>query len=294
MAVTRLDPCTLDLTLGRLRLIPEPAVQAMADSLRTKGQLSPLVAASREAGRPMLVDGFARQRAAVLLKLERVDVDVLPMTPVQMKVQIYLRNQERGLKLLEECRLVRDLVEAERLTQVEVADLLEHHPSWVSRRLAIGQRLSANLMEEGVIARLPNGCIRRLARLPERNQEAVWASVSKAGLSGGDTAFLLDLWEKAPNDEARAWVVAHPVEAIATARRRPSVKDDPRLGHAGAEVRRALEGIGRAGHQVVARIAAGLGDVGADGRAALARARAEAADAGTAAFAAVDAWLVLP
>lgn len=294
MAVTRLDPSALDLTLGRLRLIPEPAILAMADSLRTKGQFSPLVAAAREGGRPMLVDGFARQRAAVHLKLERVEVDVLPLTPIQMKVQMYLRNRERGLKLLEECRLVRDLVEGDRLAQVEVADLLERHPSWVSRRLAIGRSLSPNLMEEGVIARLPGGCIRRLARLPERNQEAVWASVSKAGPSAGDATFLLDLWEKAPNDEARAWVVAHPAEAIATARRRPPVPDDPRLGHAGAEAWRALEGIGRAGHRVVARIAAGLGDVGADGRAALARARAEAADASTAAFAAVDAWLVRP
>jgi hypothetical protein len=59
------------------------------------------VAAEHE-GKLVLVDGFARQRAAVRLGLETLLV--LELTPVQMKAQLCLRNRERGMRLLERRR----------------------------------------------------------------------------------------------------------------------------------------------------------------------------------------------
>lgn len=290
MPVVRIDPNQLDLTLGRLRLLADPAIQTMVDSLRSKGQLSPLVAASRE-GPPMLVDGFVRRAAALRLGLERVEVDLLVLTPVQMKAQMYLRNRERGLQLLEECRLVRDLVEGDRLTQVEVSDLLERHESWVSRRLAIIRGLSVNLVGEGAIGRLAAGCVRRLALLPPRNQEELWAAVVRANLAPADVRFLIDLWTKAPSAEVKAWLIAEPAASIAKARARPAPTLDVRLGEAGEEARRALEKMGRCGLQVVYRLQAGMGEIGPEGRELLSQTRQRVGVDSQAALVALDGWL---
>lgn len=293
MAVVRIDPNQLDLTLGRLRLFPDPAIQTMAESLRSKGQLSPLVAAGRE-GPPMLVDGFVRRAAAIRLGLERIDVDVLTLTPVQMKTQMFLRNRERGLQLIEECRLVRDLVDGDRVSQIEVSDLLERHESWVSRRLAIIRGLSVNLVGEGSIGRLPEGCLRKLAVLPPRNQEDLWAAARRTGLSPSDTRFLVELWTKAPSAEAKAWLVAQPVAAIAAARSRPKPPLDLRLGEAGEEARRALETMGRSGLRIVHRIREGLGEISPEGRELLSRTRVRVGVDSTAALAELDGWLARP
>jgi ParB-like chromosome segregation protein Spo0J len=290
MAVVRIAPNDLDLTLGRLRLLPDPAIQAMAESLRSKGQLSPMVAAERE-GPPMLVDGFVRRAAALRLGLPKVTVELLDLTPIQMKTQMYLRNRERGLQLIEECRLVRDLVEGDRLSQVEVSDLLERHPSWVSRRLAIIRGLSPHLVSEGAIGRLSSGCVRKLALLPPRNQEELWAAAARTSLSPGDSAFLVDLWAKAPSAEAKAWVLEQPVAAIATARGRPQQPLDLRLGEAGEEARRTLETMGRCGLRLVHRIRDGLGDIGPEGRELLSQTRWRVGVDSGVALTELDGWL---
>lgn len=291
MTVVRIDPNQLDLTLGRLRLFPDAAIQAMAESLRSKGQLSPLVAAEREEGPPMLVDGFVRRAAAIRLGMERVAVDVLTLTPVQMKAQMYLRNRERGLQLIEECRLVRDLVDGDRVTQIEVSDLLERHASWVSRRLAIIRGLSPHLVSEGSIGQLPSGCLRKLALVPPRNQEELWAAAQRTGLSPSDTRFLVDLWSKAPSGEAKTWLIQEPVAALAAARHRPQPPLDLRLGEAGEEARRALETMGRSGLRVVHRIREGLGEIGPEGREMLSRTRQRVGVESSTALAELDGWL---
>ena len=101
MELRHVDPAGLDLSLARLRQLPEAAVKAKEASFRSKGQLSPLVAASDEDGRLVLVDGFVRQLAAVRLGLESVLVEVVQLSPSQRKAQVYLRNRERGLQLIE-------------------------------------------------------------------------------------------------------------------------------------------------------------------------------------------------
>lgn len=291
MTVVRIAPSRIDLTLGRLRLFPDSAIQAMAESLRSKGHLSPLVAGEREEGPPMLVDGFVRRAAAVRLGLERVVVDVQALTPVQMKAQMYLRNRERGFQLIEECRLVRDLIDGDRVTQIEVSDLLERHASWVSRRLAILRGLGPHLVAEGSIGRLAAGCLRRLALVPARNQEELWAAAQRTGLSPADTGFLVDLWTKAPSAEAKAWLIAQPIAALATARGRPQPPLDVRLGEAGEDARRALEAMGRSGLRIVHRIREGLGEIGPEGRELLSQTRQRVGVDSGAALTELDGWL---
>jgi ParB-like chromosome segregation protein Spo0J len=266
MELQRTALSKLGLSLGRLRQIPEPAVRAMTESLRSKGQLSPLVAARGENGTLILVDGFVRHLAATRLSLDALLVEIVDLSPVQMKAQLYLRNRERGLSVIEECRLVRELVEVDSLSQVEVGDLLERHKSWVCRRLALVAQVSPNLVEEAELGLLSAGSLRKLAQLPPRNQEEVWAAARRSELGTGDTSQLIELWRRAPDPEARRFVLAHPQEALRLARGKPLTPQDVRLGAAGEEVLRSLDILRRTSLRLARRLRDGLGELAPEGR----------------------------
>jgi ParB/RepB/Spo0J family partition protein len=275
MEVRQLELDALDLSLGRLRRLPKGDVQRMAASLRSKGQLSPIVVARLDE-RWVLVDGFVRTLAARQLGLEHLVAEVVEVTSAQMKAQIYLRNRERGLHLLEESRLVRELVEVDGLSQVEVGDHVERHKSWVCRRLALARRLSPSLVDEPELGRLTAGSLSQLAQLPMRNQEQVWATAQRDAIEGGQVGLLARLWRQAPDPDARAWVLAHPAEALARARGATEESSDPRLGPAGDELHRGLVVLRRVSLRLTRRVQQGLGALDPEGLAVLARAHQQA------------------
>jgi ParB family transcriptional regulator, chromosome partitioning protein len=291
MQVRQVAPSRLDLSLGRLRQLPEATVRSMMASLSSKGQLSPLVAAEQEEAL-VLVDGFIRQLAAVRLKLPTVQVEVVRLTPVQMKAQLYLRNRDRGLVLLEECRLVRELVEVDGLNQVEVGDLLERHKSWVSRRLGLLRQMSEHLVEEAALGELGPGALRKLAQLPVRNQERLWAAVRQATLGRRETELFLDLWRKAPDPEAQRFLLEHPHEALKLARGVGVPSVDPRLGAAGEQALRSLEVLRRAANRLNQRLREGLGKLSPEGVELLDRARVRATEDSVDALGQLEAWLL--
>jgi ParB/RepB/Spo0J family partition protein len=239
MQLRQVDPGQLNLALRRLRAVPEGAVREKVESLRSKGQMSPLVVAEHE-DQLVLIDGFARQAAATRMGLETVAVEVVQLTAVQMKAQLYLRNRERGLALVDECRLVQELCEADGLSQADVSALLERHKSWVSRRLSLWKALSPRLLAEGAVMELGSGSVRRLALLPVCNQEELVAVSRREQLNEQQTAQLIDLWRQAPSGEARRYLLEHPRCAIELARTGPKPKSDPRLGRAAAKVHENL------------------------------------------------------
>lgn len=248
----------LDLALARLRLLPDAQVRAKVESLRRNGQLSPLVAADCD-GTLVLVDGFLRHQAALRLDLDTLLVDVVRLDSAHMKAQLYLRNRERGLLLLEECRLVHELADADGLSQVEIADLLERHKSWVCRRLGLFRGLSSNLLATDALGGLPGGSIRRLAQLQTRNQERVMAVVRRDGIPRHDVGALADLFRQARNPLAESYVLDHPAEALERARRQGETVVDPALGEAGTELLAGFTALRQIGLRIVRRATSGLG-----------------------------------
>jgi ParB-like chromosome segregation protein Spo0J len=291
MELRRVPLPALDLSLARLRQVPEAAVQEKMASLRAKGQLSPVVAAD-QGGTLVLVDGFVRHLAAVRLGLSSLLVEVVEVSAVQMKAQLYLRNRERGFALLEECRLVRELVDHDGLSQVEVGDLLERHKSWVCRRYALLGQLSPHLVEDAGLGLLAAGSLRRLAQLPARNQEELVAVVGRERLGPRDAAAVIDLWRRAPEAEARRYVLDHPREALHRVRGGGcEAAVDPRLGAAGRELLLGLSALGQVSLRVRRRMQEGLGELAPEGVQVLAAAVRQAEEQCTAALRAVQGWL---
>src|SRR5262249_12975080 len=125
----------------RYRLPDPEAESAMARSLQRWGQLAPVVVCVRE-DRPEVLDGFKRLTAARSLGLETLSVRWLAADERTAKAALYSLNCTGGRpRDWEEAWIVHALVREDGLTQLEVAGLLGRHKSWVSRRLALVEKL---------------------------------------------------------------------------------------------------------------------------------------------------------
>src|SRR5438105_8360471 len=217
----------------RYRLADPPAEEAMAGSLRRWGQLSPLVACIREQQLQVL-DGFKRLTAArQVAGLTTLSVRVVAVDEPAAKAAILgLNRGQRATRELEEAWVVQALVRDDGLTQVEAAHLLGQHKSWVCRRLALLERLSADVKEDLRLGLVGPALARQLVRLPAGNQQAVLAVTGRAALTAQEVSGVIDLLEGASEAQA-AFVLAQPREASRQAQGPPTALRDPRLSRAG-------------------------------------------------------------
>jgi hypothetical protein len=225
----------------RYRLADAEAEEAMAGSLRRWGQLSPLVACVRD-DRLELLDGFKRQAAGRQLgTLTSLSVRVLQVDEASAKAAILGLNRDRGpVRELEEAWIVQALVREDGLTQVQAAQLLGRHKSWVCRRLALLERLSAAVTEDLRLGLVGPSLARQLTRLPAGNQEAVLALTRRDTLTAAEVSGVVDLLQGASEEQA-AFVLAQPRQALRQARGGlPTALRDPRLSRAGNWLARQL------------------------------------------------------
>ena len=238
----------------RYRLADPPAEAAMAGSLRRWGQLSAVVACVRDE-RLELLDGFKRWTAArQVVGLTTLSVRVLEVDERTAKAAILgLNRGQHPARELEEAWIVQALVRDDGLTQVEAAHLLGQHKSWVCRRLALLERLSAEVKEDLRLGLVGPALARQLTRLPAGNepvgnQQAVLALTRRQALTAQEVSGVIDLLQGASPEQA-AFVLEKPREALAQARGLPTALREPRLSRAGNWLARhltqALEALGR-------------------------------------------------
>jgi ParB-like chromosome segregation protein Spo0J len=224
----------------RYRLADPPAESAMAGSLRRWGQLSPVVACTQ--GQQLeLLDGFKRLAAAqqvagwATLSVRVIDVD----ERMAKAAILGLNRGQRAVRELEEAWIVQALVRDDGLTQVEAAQLLGQHKSWVCRRLALLEKLSTEVKEDLRLGLLGPALARQLTRLPAGNQQAVLALTRRQTLTAQEVSGVIELLQGA-SPEQTAFVLERPREALAQARGMPTALRDPRLSRAGNWLARQL------------------------------------------------------
>jgi len=216
----------------RYRLADPAAEEAMAGSLRRWGQLAPVVACVRDV-RLELLDGFKRFVAASHVGLSTLSVRVLEVDERTAKAAILgLNHGQQGTRELEEAWIVQALVREDELTQVEAAHLLGKHKSWVCRRLAMLEKLSAPVLEDMRLGLLGPALARQLTRLPAGNQEALLAVTRREALTAQEVGGLVELLQGASEEQA-AFVLAKPRVALRRAQPLPTALRDPRLSRAG-------------------------------------------------------------
>jgi len=222
---------------GRYRLHVPEAERVMAKSLERYGQLSPVVVCRRN-DRYELIDGFKRLGAARhLAQIEYLSARLMEGDERAVKAAIYGLNRASGrTRELEEAWIVHALVREDGMSQVEVAELLGRHKSWVCRRLALIERLGAKAREELRVGLLSPTAARQIVRLPQGNQGEVLDAVRREKLSSAELAGVVDLWLGCSHRNQQHYILAHPREALSQAKGVTPSGRDPRLSEAGNQV----------------------------------------------------------
>jgi ParB/RepB/Spo0J family partition protein len=222
---------------GRYRLHVPEAERAMAKSLERYGQLSPVVVCRRQE-RYELIDGFKRLGAARRMTgMERLSARLMEADERTVKAAIYGLNRAGGrTRELEEAWIIHALVREDGMSQVEVAELLGRHKSWVCRRLALIERLGAKARDDLRVGLLTPTAARQIVRLPQGNQTDVLDTARREALSSAELTGLVDLWLGCSDRGQQKYILAHPREALSQAKGASPAGRDPRLSEAGNQV----------------------------------------------------------
>jgi ParB-like chromosome segregation protein Spo0J len=222
--------------------LPDAAVEsAMIGALARHGQISPVVVCQREE-RPEMLDGFKRLSAARALPgVTSLEARLLEVDEPTAKVTILgLNGTGRRMKELEEAWIVHALVREDGLSQVEVADLLGRHKSWVCRRLALLERLAEACREDLRLGLLSPTMARQLTRLPAGNQAEVMAAARRQPLTGAEVHGVVDLIVAYSSRPQVEFILHQPRRALRQAQMESLPAWDPRLSAAGNRVLRQL------------------------------------------------------
>lgn len=222
---------------GRYRLHVPELERSMMRSLEKYGQLSPIVVCLHE-GRLELIDGFKRLGAARrIASMEELLARRIEADERSAKAAIYGLNRAGGrTREIEEAWIVHALVREDGLTQVEVAELLGRHKSWVCRRLALIEKLGAEARSELQVGLLTPTAARQLVRLPAGNQAEVLELIRREGLTANELAGIVDLWVECPARIQQEYLLQHPREALAQEKGMDMTSRDPRLSPAGNRI----------------------------------------------------------
>jgi len=100
--------------------------------------------------------------------------------------------------------IVQALIGEDGLSQVEVAELLSHHKSWVCRRLALLERLCTAARDDLSLGLLSPTQARQLVRLPVGNQVDALSVARRESLNGEELQGVIDLLLASGTSEKKA------------------------------------------------------------------------------------------
>lgn len=206
----------LDLRYRHLRLRRPETLRALRRSVGRQGMLRPLVANQLEDGTAVLLDGFKRLEVLRELGETTAPVRLVRLTAVEAAVAMVEYNApHRGLSALEEGWLVQRLHRSHRVPLSGIAEMLGHHKSWASRRLALVERMCPSLQDDLRLGLLHGSAARELVRLPRGNQPAVAHAVQREGLTARQTGELVRRYLAAPDETSRQELLSDPSAGVA-------------------------------------------------------------------------------
>jgi ParB-like chromosome segregation protein Spo0J len=224
----------------RYRLSDAGTEADMVQSLRRFGQQSPLTICVRQE-QAEVVDGFKRLTAARALGWSSLSTRLLIASEASIKAAIYgLNCTGRRTQEWEEAWIVHALVRDDGLSQLQAAELLGRHKSWVCRRLALIEQLAAEVQADLRLGLLSPTAARALVRLPAGNQAEVLAAARQHELTALELDGVVDLFLATTGRTQQEFLLARPREALAQARREGGYAHDPRLSASGNRVARRL------------------------------------------------------
>ncbi len=177
--IHELELSQIDENYASLRIVNAKADATMLQSIKSHGQMSPVVCLKNESSIE-LIDGFKRLRALRELKAVKLKCIFVEAQARVGKARIIQLNQaSRSISDIEEAMVLQSLHKGEGLSQVEIAALLGRDKSWVCRRISLIERLADEVRQHVELGLISASIGRELARLPRGNQKGVLTAVIK-------------------------------------------------------------------------------------------------------------------
>ena len=225
---------------NEFRLIQPEAVRGMELSMRSTGQLQPLILLKNDEGYH-IIDGIKRYRAALELGLKELQSLVFEVDKVMAKAMIlYYNRHSSSLSMYEQGLIVRSLVQDHGISQKEVGRVLRQSHSWVCRRLSLIERLLPEVQDAlrmGIIT-VSHG--RELVKLPRGNQGKVLDVIITEGLTSRECAILVVRLLRAKSTQEAEYLYSHSREVIRQALQGDKLHDS-RLSDHGNRLLKARE-----------------------------------------------------
>jgi ParB family transcriptional regulator, chromosome partitioning protein len=203
-----------DLSLSVMRIMNMTRILQVEKSMRLHGQLQPVVARVHKRGY-QLIDGFKRYAAAEDLMMESLQCRLLDIDLPQAKVLLLSYNRpHQSMEVWEEAMVLQDLRKTHSLNQCNLAQLTGYSRSWVSRRLALIDKMDEGISSDIMVGVLTSSHARALTKLPRGNQGEVARVIASYRLTSRQSDALAEAFLKAENKERQRYILTHPEQIL--------------------------------------------------------------------------------
>jgi ParB family chromosome partitioning protein len=203
----------LILRYGKSRIRRPRDLNRLTDSIERHGQGAPVATVAGADGQLVLIDGYLRVEAVRRCGKDTVLADIWPCKEDEAIVRVLSRSQERPWEAVEQAALIEELRGRFGWSLGEIARKLGRDLSWVSRRLALMEALSDEILDalcEGKISSW-TACrvLAPLARANPEHAELLSRHLISEPLSTREVASLYGHYQQG-NSKQRERIVAEP------------------------------------------------------------------------------------
>lgn len=145
--VDQVEVCSFDLRYEGYRMRSAGAEKALLLSISAHGIREPLQGVGTE-GERILLDGFKRLRCATKLNIGIVPYLSLGDDEPCGIIELLRISNAKSLSILEQARLIDELMNVHQMCNAEIATLLERSKAWVSVRAGIISQMSQSVMNK--------------------------------------------------------------------------------------------------------------------------------------------------
>lgn len=246
--VEQVEASSLDKRYEGFRIRSKEAEKNLLLSISTYGVRTPLHGVTH-AGQRILLDGFKRLRCAIKLHIGIVPYQAMAKDEPCGIIELIRISNHKGLSILEQARLIDELMKVHQMSNAEIAALLEKSKAWVSVRTDMLSQMSKNVMDKVFRGRFPvysfMYTLRPFMRLNNVKKEEIDAFVNAVAgkhLSTRDIDLLANAYFKGPKEFAQQ--IKNGNVSWGLNRLKQSVQTDDECTKRERQLLKALEGIG--------------------------------------------------
>ena len=152
--IEQVEISSLDLRYENCRMKSRGAEKTLLESILENGIRDPLQGVNADEDR-ILLDGFKRYRCAQHLGIGIVPYSALADDEAMGIIELLRIANSRSLSILEQAKLIDELMSVHNMSNWEIAQALEKSKSWVSMRSGIMREMSECVRNKIFSGRFP-------------------------------------------------------------------------------------------------------------------------------------------